>query len=191
MRALEDAAVFINEAVRWARIKTGWNSEILPEKQNHIENVWVLKFPNGLHFLLWLYSQVCFLKVVDGSIRLVSYLLSNVKAPAIKCQSEHRPGPTTPKLIYSQRCFFFFFNIYLFGCVGSQLWLVGFSLCQAWSFIVANRLSSCSAACGILLPRPGIKPVSPVSQGRFLTTGPPGKSHLKGLLTDTLLFFSH
>ena len=191
MRALEDAAVFINEAARWARIKTGWNSEILPGRQNHIENVWALKFPNGLHLLLWLYSQACFLKAVDGSIRLVSCLLSNVKAPAIKCQSGHTGLGPPHQSAYTPRGVFFFFNIYLFSCVGSQLWLVGFSLCQAWSFIVANRLSSCSAACGILLPRPGIKPVSPVSQGRFLTTGPPGKSHLKGLLTDTLLFFSH
>ena len=28
------------------------------------------------------------------------------------------------------------------------------------------------------LPRPGIKPVSPALAGRFLTTGPPGKSSL-------------
>ena len=33
-------------------------------------------------------------------------------------------------------------------------------------------------ACGILLPQPGIKPMSPVSPalaGRFFTTEPPGK----------------
>ena len=35
---------------------------------------------------------------------------------------------------------------------------------------------SCSEACGILVPWPGIKPASPALQGRFLTTGPPGKS---------------
>ena len=28
----------------------------------------------------------------------------------------------------------------------------------------------------ILVPQPGIKPVSPALQGRFLTSGPPGKS---------------
>ena len=117
MRALEDAAVFTNEAVRWARIKTGWNSEILPERQNHIENVWVLKFPNGLHFLLWLYSQVCFLKVVDGSIRLVSYLLSNVKAPAIKCQSEHTGLGPQHQSSYTPRGVFFFFLIFIYLAV--------------------------------------------------------------------------
>jgi len=31
-------------------------------------------------------------------------------------------------------------------------------------------------ACGILFPQPGIQPVSPALEGKFLTTGPPGKS---------------
>ena len=35
---------------------------------------------------------------------------------------------------------------------------------------------SSSAACGLLVPQPRIKPISPALQGRFLTTGPPGKS---------------
>ena len=30
-------------------------------------------------------------------------------------------------------------------------------------------------ACGILVPQPGIKPMSPALGGGFLTTGPPGK----------------
>ena len=34
---------------------------------------------------------------------------------------------------------------------------------------------SCFAACGILVSRPGIKPIFSALQGRFLTTGPPGK----------------
>ena len=34
----------------------------------------------------------------------------------------------------------------------------------------------CSEACGTFVPWPRIKPRSPASQGRFLTTGPPGKS---------------
>ena len=32
------------------------------------------------------------------------------------------------------------------------------------------------AACGILVPRPGIEPSLPVLEGEVLTTGPPGKS---------------
>ena len=33
-------------------------------------------------------------------------------------------------------------------------------------------------ACGILVPRSGIKPTTPALEGRFLTTGPPGRSLL-------------
>ena len=43
----------------------------------------------------------------------------------------------------------------------------GFSRCGAL----------CLAACGILVPRPGIEPMSPALAGGFLTTGLPGKSH--------------
>ena len=35
---------------------------------------------------------------------------------------------------------------------------------------------SCSTTCGVLVPRPGVESVSPTLQGRFLTTGPPGKT---------------
>ena len=31
-------------------------------------------------------------------------------------------------------------------------------------------------ACGILVPRPGIKPAPPALESEVLTTGPPGKS---------------
>ena len=41
--------------------------------------------------------------------------------------------------------------------------------------VVGSCGRHCSTACGIFIPQPGIKPVSPVLQGRFLTTGPPGK----------------
>ena len=34
----------------------------------------------------------------------------------------------------------------------------------------------CPMACGILVPWPGIEPTLPALEGRFLTTGPPGKS---------------
>ena len=36
---------------------------------------------------------------------------------------------------------------------------------------------SCPRACGTSAPRTGIELESPAVQGRFLTTGPPGKSH--------------
>ena len=56
----------------------------------------------------------------------------------------------------------------------------------AASVIVALRLS-CSEACGILVPKPGIKPLSPALAGRFLTTGPPGKPRLINLNLNFLL----
>ena len=42
------------------------------------------------------------------------------------------------------------------------------------SLVAACRLS-CPAACGILVFRPGIKPMSPALDSEFLTAGPPGK----------------
>ena len=42
---------------------------------------------------------------------------------------------------------------------------------------VARHGLSCSEAYGILVSWPGIKPMSPALDGRFLTTEPPGKSH--------------
>ena len=43
------------------------------------------------------------------------------------------------------------------------------------SVVVAHGLS-CLAACGILVPWPGIEPVSPALEGGILTTGPTRKS---------------
>ena len=71
-----------------------------------------------------------------------------------------------------------------------SLWHAGFSLVvshgllsscvarapeHAGSVVAANGLS-CPAACGILVPQPGIEPASPALEGGFLTAGPPGKS---------------
>ena len=69
------------------------------------------------------------------------------------------------------------------GAGFSLVVVCGFSLssCGAWapehvgSVVVAHGLS-CPAACGILVPRPGTEPASSALEGRFFTTGPPGKS---------------
>ena len=92
--------------------------------------------------------------------------------------------------------------IFIFGCAGSLLLLGLFSSCdeQGPLFSCAACASHCSgfsccraralkhlgfSSCdsqtqwprGMLsLSGPGIEPVSPVLAGRFLTTGPPGKS---------------
>ena len=55
------------------------------------------------------------------------------------------------------------FRIFTVSCWGLSLW---------------HRFSSCDTgptARGILVPQPGNKHTSPILQGRFLTTGPPGK----------------
>ena len=49
------------------------------------------------------------------------------------------------------------------------------ALGHAGSVVVTGGLS-CPAACGILVPQPGIKPASAELKGRFLTSGQPGKS---------------
>ena len=47
---------------------------------------------------------------------------------------------------------------------------------QRMGSLVAARRVSCPTACGILVPQLGIEHTSPALEGRFLTTGPPGKS---------------
>ena len=60
------------------------------------------------------------------------------------------------------------------------MWDTDFSLAvvcglqTAASVVIALKLS-CSVACGILVPLPGIEPMFPALEGRFLTPGPPGK----------------
>ena len=46
---------------------------------------------------------------------------------------------------------------------------------------------SCSVACGILVPRPGIEPMSSALAGGFLTTGPLGKPSELGIIMTQYL----
>ena len=50
---------------------------------------------------------------------------------------------------------------------------------DAQALVVVTHGLSCPAACGVLVPEPRIKPMSPILAGGFLTTGPPGKSQRK------------
>ena len=70
--------------------------------------------------------------------------------------------------------FFFLMFICLFGCIGSQLQQPP-QLWHAGSVVVVCGLS-CPVACGVLVLRPGIRPVSPAPQGSFLTSEPAGES---------------
>ena len=47
---------------------------------------------------------------------------------------------------------------------------------QCMGSLVADHRHSCSTACGILVPWPGMKPTYPALQGEFLNTELPGKS---------------
>ena len=60
------------------------------------------------------------------------------------------------------------------------------------TLLVARGLS-CPAACGILVPLPGIKLTSPEMQDGFLTTGPPGKFWLKLylIILELCILFCH
>ena len=65
-----------------------------------------------------------------------------------------------------------------------------------WTFRCSSRTLfavhglNCSSACGILVPLPGIKPACSALQGRFLTTGPPGKSQIRGFKTGNIQYCS-
>ena len=60
--------------------------------------------------------------------------------------------------------------------VGSVVVARGLCSFQLVASLVAALGLSCPAACGILVPQSGIEPTSPALEGRFFTTGPPGRS---------------
>ena len=102
--------------------------------------------------------------------------------------------------------YYFVFNLFIFGCVGTsllragflQLWQAGatlrcsaqashcggFSCCGVRALgtrALEHRLSSCGSRAQLLrgmwdLPGPGVEPMSPALAGRFLTTAPPGEA---------------
>ena len=81
--------------------------------------------------------------------------------------------------IYSS---FFFVAVVKYLFIYLAVW--GLS-CAMWDlslwrrdFLAVVHGLSYSAACGILILRPEIKPVSPALEGGFLTTGPSWKFHL-------------
>ena len=66
-----------------------------------------------------------------------------------------------------------FFLLSVSGCISCCV--QDFSL-QCEDSLVVVCAPSCSTACRIVVPQPGIEPVSPALQSEFLTTGPLGKS---------------
>ena len=86
---------------------------------------------------------------------------------------------------------------------GGAWWAAVYGVAQSWTrlkwlssssssmgFLVVACGFSCSATCGILVPRPGIKPESLTLVGRFLTTGPPGKSCQGGFFKGLFVYFT-
>ena len=73
----------------------------------------------------------------------------------------------------------FFFSFWKIFIWVHQVLVVahGIFVVDVGSFDVARRLSCC-ITCGISLPWPGIKPMSPAFEGKFLTIGSQGKSHI-------------
>ena len=77
--------------------------------------------------------------------------------------------------------------LFIFGSTGSSSQDAGYWLLHSGSLIVLSRLFlwqegfsvvgeftlTFPEACGILAPWPGIEPLSPALEGRFLTTGTP------------------
>ena len=62
-------------------------------------------------------------------------------------------------------------------------WLI-YSLiqsCYSGSLLQHVSCTSCPIACNFVVPQPGIEPVSPALEGRFLTSGPPEKSSSRPL----------
>ena len=74
----------------------------------------------------------------------------------------------------------FLFGKYLLVCFSLAAlgpgWATWDLFTVAHGFCLEVCRLSCPITCGIWVPLPGIKPMSPALQGRFLTTGPPGNS---------------
>ena len=68
-------------------------------------------------------------------------------------------------------------------CCGAQTLVGARGLQRTQASVIVALSLSCSAACGILVPWPGIKSTSPALQGGFLTTGPPGSPGIVFLIS--------
>ena len=80
-------------------------------------------------------------------------------------------GPTFSFFMWGPSCSTWGLHCFMLNLFMWHMWLV-----VAWGLSACGTGLSCSAACGVLVPRLRIEPTSPPLQGRFLTTGPSGKS---------------
>ena len=70
-----------------------------------------------------------------------------------------------------------FYYLFIWLCCVLVVAYTDPSRLRVGSVVVAGGLHY-PKVCGILVPPPGIKPTSPALEGRFLTTGLPGKPHI-------------
>ena len=75
------------------------------------------------------------------------------------------------------------------GRVGSVIHGMWAVLLRRASSVVAAHGLSCPVACGLPVPQLGMEPTSPALEGRFLTTGLPGKSHKSILKQENVMVF--
>ena len=80
------------------------------------------------------------------------------------------------------------------SCIGSYLWHTESPFWHACSSLQhlgseVSLLELCPMACVILPPQPGAEPMFPALEGRFLTTGPPGKSLMLQALCHQVCIF--
>ena len=85
-------------------------------------------------------------------------------------------GSLSPRIFVFYLVFFFFSVL---SSLGLYRIVRAFSSFDAWALEHAGSVAaaqSCFIACGISVPWPGIEPMSPALEDRFLTTESPGKS---------------
>ena len=144
---------------------TVWDPNLLSVQGKCImcEGTYSLSRPPKIFLLLWHQGLYSLLLPVP---LLVVVLRSPLEHTWSLCFSFH---------LYKSS-FFCFFKIFWYGPFLKSL-LNLFQYCFYFMF----WFFGCKA-CGILAPRPGVKPVSPALESKVLTTGPPGKSHMLSFL---------
>ena len=95
---------------------------------------------------------------------------------------KHSLGPPGWLAFFIPKSLVLLAHLFIFSVWLCRVFVVVSSLissCGTWGLehtgsVVALGAFGCLMACGILVPQPGIKPVSPALEDVFLTTGPPG-----------------
>ena len=123
--------------------------------QNHNE-IQLHIHQHGLVFcIFWLYG--------DFAAAHTLSLVADLWLQSLQAQQLQHSGSTVTEL-----------RLLLLQCMGLSVAEHRLSLYSMGAIAVVCRFS-CPTACGILISRPRIEPVSPAMEGGFLTTGPTGK----------------